>query len=175
MGVRGVSLAGVLVALTLLCLSPAAGFAASAEEGVQVDPGSPAAQEYALALTQARRTGSGSAGSGSSSHSATRGERSETPFGDGIKPPASGGSSKSGAGSKAVGRGGHGTPSPGAPTTRSGVEAAVPAVVLRAERSHSSGGDGSTLALIGGGIAILVLGGFGGTVLRHNRRPTPQA
>jgi len=47
--------------------------------------------------------------------------------------------------------------------------------VLRAERSRASDGDGSTLALIGGGVAILVLGGFGGTVLRHNRRPTPQA
>ena len=169
MGVRGVSFAGVLVALMLLCLSPDAGAAAAVEEGVHVDPASPAAHEYALALTQARHTGSGSA-----SRSATRSERSETLFGDGIKPPA-GGSSKSGAGSKARGRAGHGSPSPGAPATPSGVEAGVPAAVLRAERSRSSGGDGSTLALIGGGVAILVLGGFGGTVLRHNRRPTPQA
>jgi hypothetical protein len=170
MGVRGVSFAGVLVALTLLCLSPGASAAASVEEGVHVDPGSPAAHEYALALTQARHTGSGTA-----SRSATRSERSETFFGDGIKPPAAGGSSKSGAGSKARGRGGRGSPSPGAQATPSGVEAGLPAVVLRAERSRGSGGDGSTLALIGGGVAILVLGGFGGTVLRHNRRPTPQA
>jgi len=169
MGVRGVSLAAVLVALALLCAAPAASAAASVEEGVHVDLGSPAAHEYALALTQARHTGSGSA-----SRSATRSERSETLFGDGIKPPAAGGSSKSGAGSKARSRGRHGTPSPGAPATLSGVEAGVPAAVLRAERSRGSGGDGSTLALIGGGVAILVLGGFGGTVLRHNRRPTPQ-
>ena len=169
MGVRGVSVAGVLVALTLVCVAPASA-AAAVEEGVHVDPGSPAAHEYALGLTQARHTGSGSA-----SRSAPHSERSETLFGDGIKPPASGGSSKSAAGSKARGRGGHGTPSPGAPATLSGVEAGVPAAVLRAERSRGSGGDGSTLALIGGGVAILVLGGFGGTVLRHNRRPTPQA
>jgi hypothetical protein len=170
MGVRGVSFAGVLVALTLLCLPPGASAAASVEEGVHVDPGSPAAHEYALALTQARHTGSGSA-----SRSSTHSGRSETLFGDGIKPPTSGGSSKSGAGSKARGGDGRGRPSPRVPATLSGIEAGVPAAVLRAERSRSSGGDGSTLALIGGGVAILVLGGFGGTVLRHNRRPTPQA
>src|SRR5437660_37512 len=126
MGVRGVSFAAVLVVLTLLCAPPGASAAASVEAGVHVDPGSPAAHEYALALTQARHTGSGSA-----SRSATRSERSETPFGDGIKPPASGGSSKSAAGSKARGRGGHRTPSRGAPATPSGVEAGVPAAVLR--------------------------------------------
>jgi hypothetical protein len=38
--------------------------------------------------------------------------------------------------------------------------------------SSSGGGDGSLLALIGGGIAVLILGGFGGTVLRHSRRPS---
>jgi hypothetical protein len=170
MGVRGVSFVAVLVALALLCAPAGASAAASVEEGVHVDPASPAAHEYALALTQARHTGSGSA-----SRSATRSERSETLFGDGIKPPAAGGSSQSATGSKARGRDGHGTPSSGAPATLSGVEAGVPAAVLRAERSRGSGGEGSTLALIGGGVAILVLGGFGGTVLRHNRRPTPQA
>ncbi len=172
MGVRGVSFAGVLVALTLLCFASGASAAASIEEGVHVDPGSPAAHEYALALTQARRTGSGSA-----SRPSARSGPSETLFGAGIKPPASGGSSKSGrAGSKARGHhGGRGRSSPGLAAQLSGLEASVPAGVLRAERSRSSGGDGSTLALIGGGVAILVLGGFGGTVLRHNRRPTPQA
>jgi hypothetical protein len=45
--------------------------------------------------------------------------------------------------------------------------------VLRAARSQGSTGNGSLLALIGGGLAILVIGGFGGTVLRHSRRPTP--
>jgi hypothetical protein len=47
--------------------------------------------------------------------------------------------------------------------------------VLHAERSSSSGSDGSALALIGGGVAILVLGGLGGVVLRHNRRPPSHA
>jgi hypothetical protein len=41
--------------------------------------------------------------------------------------------------------------------------------------ADSAGGGASLPALIGGGVAILVLGGFGGTVLRHSRRPTPSA
>ena len=49
MGVRGVSFAAALVLLTLLCAAPGASAAASAEEGVHVNPGSPAAHEYALA------------------------------------------------------------------------------------------------------------------------------
>jgi hypothetical protein len=48
--------------------------------------------------------------------------------------------------------------------------------VLRAARTQgSSAGSGSWLALVGGGVAILLLGGFGGTVLRHSRRPTPSS
>ena len=49
--------------------------------------------------------------------------------------------------------------------------AATDPAITRALR-ESGGGDGSTLALIGGGVAVLVLGGFGGTVLRHSRRPS---
>jgi hypothetical protein len=52
----------------------------------------------------------------------------------------------------------------------------LPSVVVRTARSPgSSNGSGSLLALIGGGLAILVLGGFGGTVLRHSRRPNPSS
>jgi hypothetical protein len=48
--------------------------------------------------------------------------------------------------------------------------------VLRTTRSQgSSAGNGSLLALLGGGLAILLLGGFGGTVLKHSRRPTPSS
>jgi hypothetical protein len=47
---------------------------------------------------------------------------------------------------------------------------------LRAGREPGSGGgNGSILALVAGGVAVLVLGGFGGTVLRHSRRPRPSA
>jgi hypothetical protein len=47
--------------------------------------------------------------------------------------------------------------------------------VQRAVESQDSSGGGSLAALIGGGVAILVLGAFGGTVLRQSRRPTPSA
>src|SRR5439155_27226150 len=51
--------------------------------------------------------------------------------------------------------------------------APLPDAVLRSSRSQGSSGNGSLFALVGGGLAILVVGAFGGTVLRHSRRPTP--
>jgi hypothetical protein len=46
----------------------------------------------------------------------------------------------------------------------------VPAAVLEASSTQaSSGGSGSILALLGGGVLVLVLGGLGGTVLRRAR------
>jgi hypothetical protein len=142
---------------------------AGVEPGVTIDEGSPAAKEYALALTQARRTGSGATGSHASS--------SEAPFGAGITPPASPGAGGGGSAGgtpthshargvtpRATGAGGKARPS--APS--------LPAAVLRAGRTTSSGED-SVLALLGGGVAILVLGGLGGVILRHNRRPPSHA
>jgi hypothetical protein len=167
----GVSIAGALVALAISCSTAAASSGNGLEPGVHVDPGSPAAKEYALPLNQARQTG-GVSSRESSPEAAL--------FGAGIKPTGSGGSGSGG--SPRAGSGSHGAgatgrhpvsgassgngPSPGS--------AALPAAVVRAARDQgSSGGSGSLLALLGGGIAILVLGGFGGTVLRHSRRPTP--
>jgi hypothetical protein len=154
MGGPRVATTGVFAVLAALGLGGSAP-AAALEPGVQIDPGSPAAKEYALPLNQARRTGSREA-------SSSQGESSKTLFGAGIKPP-SGGSS---------------TPlhSHRARAHPSAAAAVLPAAV-RASRSasSSSGGDSSTLVLIGGGVLVLVLGGFGGTVLRHSRRPTPTA
>ena len=145
-------------AALVLCLSAAGAPAALAlEPGVHVDPESPAAKEYALPLNQARETGAaGSEGTGTAL------------FGAGIKPPRSGG----GAG---VGRVRGGAPSgsserPGASAPAS----AVPLPSTSAGGSGAPGGDSSTLALIGGAVAVIVLGALGGTVLRH-RRPPPVA
>jgi hypothetical protein len=153
---------GALRLLALwLALSPATA-AAELEPGVHVDPGSPAAKEYVLPLNQARQSG----GSSSSNDGAA------PLFGAGITPPGGGSG-----GSPPTGRGAHpgshtthntsthgGSPAP-APTP-------LPAAVLRTARSpNSSVGSGSLLALLGGGLAVLVLGAFGGTVLRHSRRP----
>jgi hypothetical protein len=132
---------------------------AGAEPGVTIDEGSPAAKEYALALTQARHTGS------SGSHASS----SEAPFGAGITPPPGG---KHGAHRPKHGPGPGGGTSAGAGTPATPT---LPAAVARAARSTTSGGSGSLLALLGGGVAILILGGLGGVVLRHSRRPPSHA
>jgi hypothetical protein len=160
MNARRVTMA---VALTLLASGGVTDGARAAglEPGVHIDPESPAAKEYALPLSQGRQTGAGSGSSGTS----------ETPFGAGIKPPKSGGSGGSSArktGRRHAERGTSGQAGAG------GSQPTLPPAVQRAVTSRgSSGGGGSLPALIGGGVAILVLGGFGGTVLRHSRRPTP--
>lgn len=145
-------------------LSAAAAQAATGlEPGVHVDPGSPAAKEYALPLNQARQTGAGASSSSTSSGPL---------FGAGIKPPGAGGSSHSGSGSgsgtgKATGRGGAAGPNGASGAARLST---LPAAVLRASSSQaSSGGGGSILALLGGGVAILVLGGLGGMILKRSR------
>jgi hypothetical protein len=152
---KGVSFAGIFVALTLSCIAVSAQAATGLEPGVHADPGSPAAKQYALPLNQARGTG-GVTGHTTSSSAAL--------FGAGIKPPGSGGSgrAKSTAGNtpSSAGR--------GAPS--SDPEAAVPAVVLRAARTQASNGNGSTLTLLGGGVAIIVLGAFGGTIMKRTNR-----
>jgi hypothetical protein len=170
----------VRAGVAALAMSGVAAFAPGAsalEPGVHVDPGSPAAKEYALPLSQARQTGSEP-----SSHASSEG----TLFGAGIKPPGAGGPPRNGgkrpgpSGRPAAHAPGSGaTAATGGGGTGSGVgpsplsQPALAEAMLRAGRAQgSAGGDGSILALLGGGVAVLVLGGFGGTVLRHSRRRT---
>jgi hypothetical protein len=156
---------GVGAALVLASggLPPSAQAASGLEPGVHVDPGSPAAKEYALPLNQARQTGSERPSQTSSEG---------TLFGAGIKPPGAGGSGGANGRRDAHNASG-GVTSTRRPSAGSSSQPALAQAVLRAERSSGSSGDGSLLALLGGGVTILVLGGFGGTVLRHSRRPTP--
>ena len=170
---------GVLAGMTALVFgcAPACSAATAVqptsgvEPGVTIDEGSPAAKEYALALTRARRTGFSPARNGSSS---------EAPFGAGITPPSSSG--KGGPGANGTPRGGARTHAGGSASASTGSgtggetapASSLPAAVLRADRT-SAGGDGSLFALLGGGVAILVLGALGGVVLRHNRRPPSHA
>jgi hypothetical protein len=160
----GVSVIGALGALAVICSTVYPEAAGALEPGVHADPGSPAAKEYVLPLNQARQTGQGAAGEGASAGG---------PFGAGIKPPGSGGSSPPGAHAN----GGR----PGVPHALSGAggrgtQAAVPVAVLRAASSRASaGGNGSLPALLGGAVAVLVLGGFGGTLMRRNHRSTLSA
>lgn len=158
----------ILVALALVAgLSGAITSVSSAlEPGVHADPGSPAAKEYALPLTQARRTGSPHGGG---------------LFGAGIrhKPSGPGGSSGGPASTAHPARGrfdgrGSGTASGGSRLagSTSASEAAngsLPAAVQSAAHARAGGGSGSLLALLGGGVAVLALGALGGTVLRGRR------
>jgi hypothetical protein len=179
----GVWRRGAIAVSVVCCLTAFPQMASALEPGVHVDPGSPAAKEYALPLDQARQTGSESTSQQSSEGGL---------FGAGIKPPGSGGSPRGGrrggggssgaaAGSGAAGPGTSGTgrgvtPAQGGANATPAAQAALAQAALRAAREQGSGGgSGSILALVGGGVAILVLGGFGGTVLRHSRRPRPSA
>lgn len=142
------------------------------EPGVHVDPGSPAAKEYAIPLSVARGQGTEAASSG----------KEPALFGAGITPPAGRGPGGGGSGHSSLPGGLARTDSRGAPTQASGsrkggvsgasgapAAAKTPPGALTAGDGHT--GDGSLLALVGGGVLILVLAGFGGTVLRHSRPP----
>jgi hypothetical protein len=159
------ALAAVAASWQVLLVQPATAL----EPGVHVDPGSPAAKEYALPVSQARRAGEGGGGS-EGTH--------EQLFGAGIKPPSSGsprGGSPSGT------TGGHrvARKRAGASSSRSADEGTSgasgtqpPALVRRVAGGRSSSGGGSSLlVLLGGGVVVVVLGAFAGVVLRHSRRP----
>jgi hypothetical protein len=151
--------------LALNCLAVSAQATAGLEPGVHPDPGSPAAKEYALPLNQARQVGEGGGSHASSGSGAL--------FGAGIKPPGSGGSGRAGSSAGSTQRD---TRRNASGQAQSGQSSPVPAIVLRAARSQaSSSGGGSLLALLAGGVAILVLGAFGGTVMRHSRRSSASA
>jgi hypothetical protein len=160
---KGASAAGILAAIALICAASTQA-ATGLEPGVHTDPGSPAAKEYALPLNQARQTG------GAPGHASTG---SAALFGAGIKPPGSGGS---GQGRSGVGNAPRGVRHDASGAAASNPETPVPAVVLREARAQPSAKDsGSILALLGGGVAILILGAFGGTIMRRSQRPSASA
>jgi hypothetical protein len=161
------SLGGVLAAILLALSSTMAQADTGLEPGVHVDPGSPAAKEYVIPLSQARQTGT----EGSSDSS------SAPLFGAGIGPRGPGGSSRSDSSAgrvpTAVKAPGQGSASRLSSTRAAGRES-LPYSVL-ASSSRASGGGGSLLALLAGGAAILILGGFGGAMLRRARHSTDTA
>ena len=171
-GLVGRSMTGMLLVFALVCSTADAQSGTAGNSGVHIDPGSPAAKQYAIPLSQARQIDSGSSSSASSS---------ATAFGAGINPPAPVSSSRSASASR-DGRA-HRRRSSRVRARKHGKHAATaltpeakpPAAVLQAANTQASsgGGDGSTLALLGGGVLILVLGGLGGTVLRRTRPSGP--
>jgi hypothetical protein len=157
----GVSMAIALAVVTICSFAVSARAATGLEPGVHLDPGSPAAKEYALPLNQARRTGT-----------STASPAAAAPFGAGIH--SGRGPKKTSSVGRASPKGAAGdgaTPVSASAASGSPGTSIVPAAVLRASGEHSSsGGDGSILALLGGGIAVLVFGGFGGVVMRRSHR-----
>jgi hypothetical protein len=160
-------LLGVLSLLAgALSLSTAAD-AGALEPGVHADPGSPAAKEYALPLTQARQTGSGHGGglfgAGIGRAPRARGSlRGDLPLGRSPRRDGSAGAHPAPArsGSGGSGRAGGGGQQGGAS------QDPLPSAVQSAARARPGSGSGSILALLGGGVAVLALGALGGTVLR---------
>jgi hypothetical protein len=156
----GVRSGWVLLVLLLFVLSPGLALAAqpaALEPGVHVDPRSPAAKEYALPLAQARKTGGGGASGG---HGL---------FGAGIRRLGAEGrrnGARRSSGERLARRGRQGTA-----TQRSSEAAASASGTLADARKGTAGASGgdSLLALLGGGVAVLVVGVLAGTILR--RRP----
>jgi hypothetical protein len=154
-----ITVAAIAASMSAQLASPALGL----EPGVHIDPGSPAAKEYALPVNQARVTGSGGERSG---------ESPEKLFGAGIKPPSSG--SKGGR-ARYDGQPASRADAQASRSSTPGGEARAqvpPTAVQQATSRSASSGGASALVLFAGGVAILVLGTFTGIVLRHNRRPT---
>src|ERR1700751_5603332 len=103
MGAARLSALITVATLAASCATPLLPPAAALEPGVQVDPGSPAAKEYALPVGQARHTGNVRETSASSPAQEAAEATSEPLFGAGITDPGSGG------GAAGAGRSGSGT------------------------------------------------------------------
>lgn len=156
------SLAGLL-AVFVLALPPGLAQAdAGLPPGVHVDPGSPAAKEYAIPLTVARQTGAPGSSAGSSA----------ALFGAGVGPRTPGGPSDPHAGTAGdVGRAkitaGRSALATGA--AHSVARESLPPSVLAAS-SRAAGDGGSLIALLAGGVAILILGGLAAAMLRRRHQ-----
>jgi hypothetical protein len=166
--VLGVSVTGILAGLTVsLFISTQS--AAALEPGVHVDPGSPAAKQYALPLNQAREIGRSGAGPAAGASPAL--------FGAGIGAARSHRAAVAAEGAGSHAREGAGSDVREESHRRSredslssqGTPASLDAAHLGVAAQAGSG-DGSLLALLGGGIAVLLLGGAGGVAMRRARR-----
>jgi hypothetical protein len=134
-----------------MCVPPAA----AQEDGVHIDPGSPAGQEYALPFARARDQATGRP-----SDRPPKSAGAVQPFGEGVRPPGRDGgggetSTSGGGGEKGTGAaGGKTTPARGSKPVR---DPGAAAARLAAATSPGDAGAGWTLGV---GLAILVGGGL---------------
>ncbi len=160
-----------MVAVLILALT--ASTAAAQEDGVTVDPRSPAGKQYALPIDQARRDATG----GGPGDRRADGARPTPAFGQGVRPETAAGGSGSPAGDGAPGA----APRSGSPAeaTVTGSARTAPSeqqrrhergdidrALVKASVGGSGASDGS-LALLGGGVAVMVLGVAAGLALRR--------
>ena len=148
----------------MLCaLAVAAPAAVAAEDEIFVDPGSPSAKEYALPIESAREQAA-SEGRGTSA-----GTKEAPLFGEGVGADGAGGG-----GSDAGGSGGDGAAAKrDGRTARSQAaesDGGTPATA-RAQAASPDGGMG-TIAILGAGAGVLLLGGAIGLVLRRRAART---
>jgi len=140
---------------SLALLAPAT---AQAQQGVHVDPSSPAGKEYAIPLDQARRQAGGA-------HSAGGASGRPTLFGAGVTPASK---HQPGSASPSPGSLNHpgGAGSSPLPAAASGGPASI---VLSGHPAGggAGGGSGPTLAIVGGGLIVLLGGGLAGLFLRR--------
>ena len=150
--------------IALLVLVVAAPPAIARDDGVSVDPDSPAGVEYAVPLDQARREATGTAGGGSAGT-----DRGQPLFGVGIEPSSAG----SGGGGGAKGSGGSGRSagtgggSSGGGTQAGAGEAGGNGASAAAIEVAASGGSSTGLLSAGIAVAVLLLGLLGGLGLRR--------
>lgn len=133
------------------------------EEGVTLDPGDPAAKEYALPHAEARREASGA-----SEAPTQQGSSDAELFGEGVSRADGSDSSTSAskASSAGSGEGGAGAN----PTTPSAATTSTDPAAT-GDDPVEAGGVGSTAVLVGGGLVALVLAAGGGVALRALRGP----
>ncbi len=149
------SVRSALIALVVLAV--AAPPAIAQEDGVFVDPDSPAGREYAVPLEEARREATGTAGGTTESDG-------DQLFGVGIERSSSGGRGAGGAKGSGVAGGGGGN-SDGGNQAGSGEPAPTGQSAAAIEAAASGGSSAGLTAGIAG--SVLLLGLLGGLGLRR--------
>ncbi len=154
---------------------------AQAPPGVHIDPGSPAAKQYAIPLTTARGGPTGSSGSGTLfGGGISRAPSTSTATGDGSSTATSAGAGSKPAGARRPGRARRGAAQSGtqrssrasASTPASTSASSTPPAAAKVLRSGSS--SGLVWMLIAAAV-IMILGAAGSFALTSRRRSTPSA
>lgn len=153
--------ARLLVACLIGALLSAAA-PARAQDGVNVDPDSPAGKEYAIPLESVRR---GTSADGDVAGARVRpGERTAPLFGAGVGETGGDGSNRPGEAS-----GGRTPRKPSAPEASAGAGAARRAAARAIRGEADGGGIGLVTGLLGGAAALVGLGTAAGLLLRRRR------